>query len=71
MNTRTKRAAVLAIFLALEVIGLVAWSATATTLVNVIAGAALGLGCMMGGFILLVANLIKINTPAFSESSHG
>ena len=52
MNTRTKRAAVLAAFLALEVIGLVAWSATATTLVNVIAGAALGLVCMMGGLHL-------------------
>lgn len=71
MNITTIRAAVLAAFLRLEVIGLVAWSATASTLVNVIAGAALGLVCMMGGFILLVASLIKINTPAFSESSNG
>ena len=38
MNTTTKRAAVLAAFLALEAIGLVAWSASATTANSVAAG---------------------------------
>jgi len=71
MNTTTKRAALLAAFLALEAIGLAAWSATATTPLNVIVGAAVGLVFMIGGFILLLASLIKINTPSFSESTHG
>jgi hypothetical protein len=71
MNTKTKRAAVLVVFLALEATGLVAWSATATTPMNVIVGAAVGLVFMVGGFILLVSSLIKLNTPAFAESTHG
>lgn len=67
MNTTTKRAAVLASFLALEAIGLAAWSATADNQVPATFGAAVGLVSMVGGFIVLMLGVINLSTPARSE----